>query len=311
VAQRVLAVLGAIALVCAAIVIRSALDGDSNDAADDADGRVVVICATELAAACAQLDGVTIVQQDAADTAAAIDDRDDSLDGVDGWVTTSSWIEVVESRSPDRLGDAAALASSPAIVAVDTNRADAVETLCGGDPVWRCLGDNAGAEWSRLGSGGQATWGALKLGLPSADTAIGLSVLASVASGYFGRPDFASNDFVSSEFRGWLANLVAPSDGGERSPVGTLVTARGKYTAVGDLAAAVGARVVEVVNPEPAVTASVVLVDLPGGDRLPDSAPLREALTDAGWDTAAGEPVALLKAGVMAALHTLWMEVTR
>ena len=203
------------------------------------------------------------------------------------------------------------IATSPVIVAIDPNRAPAVTALCDDGPLWGCLGGNAGQEWGNLGSGGDARWGAFKTGLPSADAAIGLSVLASVASGFFGSTDFASNDFDSGDFRSWLGNLADPSGTGERSPIGTLVTRRGMYTAVGDVAAAVGDRSVGVLMPQPAVNATVVLVALPGGDRLPGATPIRDALVAAGWTAASGDaPPPTLKAGVMAALHTLWTEVT-
>ncbi|HUS61026.1 MAG TPA: hypothetical protein VMY34_02445, partial [Acidimicrobiales bacterium] len=103
-AQRVLAVLGAIALVFAAIVVRSALDDDDPDAGDHADGEIVLVCAADLAHACAGLDGVRIIEQDAATTAAGIAEQAEALDGVDGWLTSSAWVEVVESRAPGRLG---------------------------------------------------------------------------------------------------------------------------------------------------------------------------------------------------------------
>lgn len=307
-----LAVLGAIALVLVAIVVRSAIEDDEGGADNDAsDGEVVIVCASDLVAACGALDGVRVIEQEAASTAVDITEQAPALDGVDGWVTSSAWVEVVDSRTSDRLGAAGLVATSPVIVAVDPIRAAAVTALCEGEALWGCLGTNAGAEWGELGSGGEATWGALKTGLPSADAAIGLSVLASAASGFFGGTDFASNDFESTGFRGWLGTLAEPSGTGERAPVATLVTARGKYTAVGDVAAAVGSRTVEVLEPEPAVEVSIVLVALRGGDRLPSGSPIREALVESGWASASGEaPPDTLKPGVMAALHTLWTEVT-
>ena len=49
-----------------------------------------------------------------------------------------------------------------------------------------------------------------------------------------------------------------------------------------------------------------------GGDGLPDTDGLRDALEDAGWARAGEEGLApTLKPGVMAALHSLWRDVTR
>lgn len=312
-AQRLLAVLGAVAIVLTSIVVRAAIDddgaGSKGRAADG--GELVVVCATDLAEVCSRLDGVRVILEDAADTATGIVSGGTVTDGVDAWVTTSAWTEVVASRAPGRLADPVALATSPVVVATDQNRTQAVTALCGSSPLWKCLGDNAGAEWQTLD--GDPRWGALKTGLPDADSATGLSVLASVASGFLGSTDFATNDFEPAGLPSWLGRLAAPSGAGERDPVGTLVTTRGKYTGVGDLRAAVRTRPVDVLEPAPAIVATVVLVHIGPGDALPSATPIRDALVAAGWEPADddSEPRPTLKPGVMAALHTLWMEVTR
>jgi hypothetical protein len=309
VAQRILAVVAAVACILVAVVVRRVIDDDGSDPRGGGDGEVVLVCAADLADACDGLTGVTVIREPAATTAAALEDGS-LADEVDGWVTTSAWTEIVEERTPDRIDGQEVLARSPVAVAVDPRRTSAVQDLCAGDPVWRCLGDSTGVAWSTLG--GDVQWGDLKVGLPSASSATGLSVLASVASGYFGATDFASNDFGPSGFESWLGSIAAPSGSGEESPVRTLVTTRGKYTAVGDVAAAVGSLAVDRLEPLPPVDATVVLVDVRGGDRPPAAAPLRQALVDDGWDGASGDaPPATLKPGVMAALYTLWTEITR
>lgn len=310
-AQRVLAVLGAVAIVLVAVVVRAAID-DGGGGGGSGNGGIVLVCATELADACGHLDGVTVIVEQAADTAARIASGEAQADGVDGWVTTSAWTEVLESRASDRLATSDALATSQVVVATDRNRTQAVTSLCNGTPLWKCLGDNAGAEWKSL-AGGDPRWGAVKTGLPDADSATGLTVLASVASGFLGGTDFAANDFDPAGLPGWLAQMVAPSGSGERDPVGTLVTTRGKYTGVGDLLASVKTRAVDVLEPTPAVVATVVLVHLEPGDDLPSPTPIRDALVAAGWEPVDKEPgpPPTLKPGVMAALHTLWTEVTR
>lgn len=312
-AQRVLAVLGAVGIVLLAVVVRSLID-DGGDAAPSSNGNgdLVVACAPELADACRQLDGVTVIDEQAAVTAEHIVDGSTKDDGVDAWVTTSAWTEVVDARAPDRVGRQVVVASSLVVIATDPARTDAVRSLCGDAPVWRCLGDHAGAEWGALG-GGDPRWGALKTGLPDADSAAGLPILASVATGFFDSSTFATNDFDPSGLAGWLGRLAAPSGRGERDPVGTLVTTRGKYTAVGDLERAAGARSVGVLDPRPAVRATVVLAQLAGGDEVTGLDRLRKALAADGWEPADGAapPTPILKPGVMAALHTLWTETTR
>lgn len=309
-AQRVLAVIVAVALVLVAVVVRNTIDDDGSPGSDDGgDGDVVLVCAADLSAACEALEGVEIIEAPAVETAEAIEARSPVLDGVDGWITTSAWVEVVESRAAGRLGEASSVASSSTVVAADPDRAAAVSALCEGEALWDCLGTNAGTEWADLGPG-DPSWGPLKTGLPSADSAVGLPVVAAASAGFFGGTEFARNDFDPTGFRGWLTQLTEPSRAGERSPIGTLVTSRGKYTAVGDVAAAVGARQVTVIE-TPRVDATVVLVPFTDGDPLPAMDRLRDALVAAGWTAATGAPVPLLKPGVMAALHTLWTEVTR
>ncbi|MEO7430175.1 MAG: hypothetical protein ABIY48_12420, partial [Acidimicrobiales bacterium] len=161
-AQRLLAVLGAVAIVVVAVVVRAAIDDrGTRGATAGSDGRRVLVCAKDLADACDAVDGVTVIREDAAATAAEIGSGT-LPEGADAWVTTTAWTEVVAARSPGRLGRAELLAQSSAILAVDPRRAAAVTSLCGDTSPWRCLGDNAGIEWSTLGHGGMASWGVLK-----------------------------------------------------------------------------------------------------------------------------------------------------
>ena len=312
-----LAVIGAIAIVLVAIVVRSAIDEDGGDSSsDDAadDGRLVIVCARDLATACEVLTGATVIEEDAATTASQIGSGSPP-DGADAWLTTSAWTEVVEARAPGAIDEVAALAATPVVVAVDPARAEAVTALCGDVALWRCLGDATGNDWGALG--GDARWGALRVGLPSASSATGLGVLAAAASGYFGGTDFASNDFDSTPFRGWLDTLTAPSGAGEREPVATLITARGRYTAVGDLAASALDRRVAVLASEPGIEVNAVLAAFPGSEALDTDSPtavaLRELLVDRGWEARAGGdvPATLQVPGVLAALHSLWADVTR
>ncbi len=301
--------LGAVAMVAIAVVVRSALDGGGDDPdVDPGDDEVVLVCDPDLRAACNALgDDVVVRVEDSAATAAAL--VDGSLTDVDGWVTSAAWLEVARSRTEavEDAGTVEVLASSEVAVAVDEDRADAVADHCAGASIWRCLGDSAGRPWSDLG--GDARWGPLRTGLPDADTAVGLSVAASVAAGFFGDAEFAANDFT--ELRPWLADLAAPSAAGDRNLLTSLVRVRGTYTAGGLVVAdAEGRDELITFTPAPPVAAVAVLVDLPGGDDLAVAGPLREALTAADWDAGGGEPDDLFKPGVLAALHTLWKDTT-
>lgn len=306
--RRVLAVIGAVLIVGAAMVGRSMLDDDDagGSSGNRGDEALVVVCDPDLRGACEGLgDGAEVRIEDSAVTAAALAAGD--LDDVDAWVTSSAWMEVVRSRAPASIGPAEALAAAPVVLGSDPERADAIVELCGDEPVWRCVTDAAERAWADLG--GQPTWGPLRTGLPDADTAFGLAVLSSVAVGWFGDADFAANDFT--ELRGGLAKLVDASQGGDRNLLTTLVRRRGTYSAGGFPEPAVAGRTdVATLPAEPVVDAAAVMVGLPGGDDA-DPQRLRNVLVDAGWRPLTGEPSATLKPGVMAALHTLWTETTR
>jgi len=298
-------------MVVAAVVIRQALDDDSNDPGRRGDGAAVLVCAADLRDLCNALSGIEVRSQTAADTASAIDDGTLAED-IDGWITTTAWVEVVDSRSPDVLADAEALATSPAVVATAPGRFEAINDLCDGNDVWVCLGGAAGADWADLGDGSHPEWRELKVGLTAPDSAMGLSVLASASAGFFGSTTFATNDF--SELEGWLSTLAVPSAAGDPDPARTLATRQGAYSAAGAVAAVAGrfdARGVQAIEPQTAVAATVVLVGLDGGDGLPEVDPVRDALVDDGWSRASEDDLApTLKPGVMAALHTLWRAVT-
>jgi hypothetical protein len=299
-------------MVVAAVAIRGAIDDDDNERDGDDGGATVVVCATDLLDACQALGTEIEVRSEvAADTAAAIDDGS-LADDVDAWITTTAWTELVDSRSPDALGAAEPLATSPTVVAAAPGRFDAIGDLCEGDDVWRCLGDAAGNDWGDLGTG-DPRWAELKVGLTDPDSATGLSVLASATAGFFGDTGFAANDFTGA-FEGWLATLARASASGDPDPALTLATRPGTYSAAGALQAVAGrveGRGVETIEPETEVQATVVAVGLNGNDDLPNADRARDALVDRGWSRAGdGDLAPTLKSGVMAALHNLWRQVT-
>ncbi|MFZ6003836.1 MAG: hypothetical protein ACOYXM_07850 [Actinomycetota bacterium] len=309
-AQRVLAVLGAVAIVLVAIVVRAAIDDDGGPGGSDDDGsELVVACDTDLAAYCEALTGLDGRIVEASDVT-SLGILGGTLNEIDAWVTTDAWYEVTAGRSARPIGEAELLASSPIVVAADPDRVAAVETLCSGRATWRCLGDRAGEPWDTIG--GQAAWGRLSAGLPDADTSTGLSVLAAVAIGYFGDADFAANEFDDA-FASWLAKLSLPAPGGDPDPANTLVVRRGTYSVAGTTAARLSgiSRPVGRVDAEPPVEAGIVLVRLAGGDDIDAIDQLRDDLVASGWTRASGQPEMMLKPGVLAALHTLWMEVAR
>ena len=313
--QRVLAVLAAVGMVVAAVMVRGAMDDKDGNGDDGGDGgAAVVVCATDVGDACGALgSSVEVRMEDPAITAAAFAEGSVAED-VDAWITSTAWLEVTESRAPDALGEARAIATSPATVATAPGRHEAISELCAGDDIWQCLGASAGADWADLGDGSHPEWRELKVGLTDPDLALGLPVLASAAAGYFEGTDFATNDLELTEFDAWLADLADPSASGDADPARTLATRPGTYSAagaVGAVADRLDEQGVQTIEPDVSVAATIAIVEVEGGDELPSTDGVREALEDEGWAGADGDDLTpTLKPGVMAALHSLWRTVT-
>jgi hypothetical protein len=313
--RRVLAVLAAVGMVVAAVMLRQAVDDDDGGGSSDGgDGDLVVLCSTDLRDVCLELgDSVEVLTADPATTAVEL--AEGTLDAeIDAWITSTAWLEVTESRAPAALGDTRAIASSPATMATAPDRFEAISDLCAGEDIWQCLGGHAGTDWSELGDGSNAEWRELKVGLTDPDVALGLPVLASAAAGFFGTTDFAVNDPQYPEFEAWLSNLAGPSASGDANPANTLATRPGTYSAAGSVGAVadgLDSRGVETIGPVVPVAATIAIVELAGGDGLPGTDDVRDALEEAGWARANEDDLSpTLKPGVMAALHSLWRAVT-
>jgi hypothetical protein len=301
-------------MVVAAVVIRQAIDDDDQPGDDGSDRSAVVVCAEDLLDHCQALGPEVEVRAEPASTTAAAIADGTLADDVDAWVTSTAWLEIVEGRTPDALGERRALATSPTAVATAPGRFDAISDLCADDDVWSCLGDAAGSDWSELGDGTHPEWRELKVGLTDPESALGLSGLASASAGFFGTTTFAANDPAFSEFEGWLANLAEPSADGDPNPAETLATRPGTYSAAGSIAAVAEpfeARGVQTLDPDPAVASTIAVVGLGDAD-LPDTSAVGDALVADGWAKASEADLSpTLKPGVMAALLTLWEAVTR
>ena len=99
------------------------------------------------------------------------------------------------------------------------------------------------------------------------------------------------------------------------NPALTMATRPGTYSAAGSVDAVaeqVDGRGVETIEPEVPVAATIAIVEVAGGDGLPGTDGLRDALEEAGGRAPSEDDLApTLKPGVMAALHSLWRDVTR
>ena len=269
--RRFLAVLGALGMIGIALFVRDALDDDSSPSSDggNRDGTVVV-CADGLEAACRALDrrdDLTTRIERAGDTAAAL--QNGSFDG-DAWLAPAPWVSLVSADDDSPLArPTAPIARARVAVLVDATFAPSLAAACDGTVTWRCLGLVAEQRVRGIPR--------VEVGLVDPESGVGLPVLGAAATGYFGKADFAANDFSTDpDFDTWLAGLAA--NAGEitdvgRHPAERLLTERGRFTAVATPSAFAGGNTADgrivAVYPAPVVTVDLVLAPVRG--RLDDA----------------------------------------
>ena len=345
--KRVLAALVAAAMVAGSLYLRDRLDeraaagepGPGGTPVAEDGGAIRLVCATELRAACEALPDVELTFEDAGVTADRLVAATSADAGMDAWVVTAPWPEIVEdarqraTRAP-LLGAATdPVARSPLVLAVWEDRATALEGFCEGSVTWRCLGEAAPQRWSDVG--GEDRWGRVKPAHAAADTsATGLLVTGQAASGFFGRTDFTLQDLRTAEFTAWFSGLEQAVPTFERPLETMLQRGAAAVDAVGATEAEVLPRVERlgagrarplILYPEPVMTADVVVAPVAGsGDQRVEAIvePLAGALAEAGWRTpGAGQDAApsdaptlpeangLPAAGPLDALRATWREV--
>jgi hypothetical protein len=196
--KRVLALVGAVALVLGAIAVRGSLD-DNDEATSPGvtspagDGTpVVAACVPELAHICetsARIDEFVI--QDPAETIAAIENGDD----IDAWVTFDPWPAIAAITSDDDFFD------DPGRIVFSTDlrlliRNGTLSDACEADTTWVCATDDDPQ----------------RVAIPSPDTALGVLALGWAAASWAdearpGEP-FARQEFELPEFQRFLAALA-------------------------------------------------------------------------------------------------------
>lgn len=327
--KRILALLGAAAMIAAAFGIRSWLDdrGDDSGKGSSADRSEVstggasttLLCDTALDDVCAALeDEFEDFEVELADAGEVLDELadagfDPTEAGYDGWLTLDPIPEMAREER-DRAGLSAALgestaplARSPLVIAAWSERADGLAPNCADATIsWRCVGDEAGRSWAELAD--EPGWGDLEPGFASPqDESLGILVVGQAATSFFDDPGFAANDFDTDGFRGWLRNL---EDSVPRFPatvgsplVQMLTLGPSSYDLVGTTEAETALEVagtrdedaVAVLYPAPMATADVVFTPLAGAaeaERLAEivgSSQAARALSEAGWRVD-GEP---------------------
>lgn len=338
--KRVLAVLGAVAMIGGAILVRGLLTDDggggSGGGAGGGDGDTHLVCATELEAACEALaaedDSVTFEVEDAGETADRLTapDFQPSESEVDGWLTLNPWPALVSLRADlanqrDPLGEPSdVLATTRLAVVGPVDRVAQLEAECGdADSIsWRCLGEIADDSWSN--HGGEANQGKIEVGHDDpTSSATGLLVLGQATGDYFGTTDFFSNDFDDG-FRSWL-DKFENADPGLNPAIEELPAVEqleqvpaASWDAVGTLdpaATAAAARADDaftVLYPAPMIVAEAVLAPIRGHEVELDDDALTAALETAGWSPgpAPQEAETSPSAGVFEALIAEWRNVT-
>lgn len=341
--KRLLAVLGALAMIGGAVLVRGIITGDDGGGGGSSgggggDGDTHLVCVPELEAACAALaeedDSITFEVEDAGDTAARLTapDFQPGDSDVDGWLTLNPWPGLVELRADlanqrNPLGTTSAVLATTRVAIVGPSaRIDLLADACGGaDAIgWRCLGDVADDNWTS--HGGTANEGRIEVGHDDPDTsATGLLVLGQAAADYFDDPGFASNDFALDDgFRPWLEQLEDADPGLPLATQAQTVVSQlqqfptASWDAVGALepdAEAAADRAdgaFTVLYPSPMIVAEAVLAPLRGHEVDISAEDLTSALSAAGWTPGAApqNAVASPSAGVFEALIAEWEAVT-
>jgi hypothetical protein len=350
--RRFLAVVAAAAMVAGSLALRSRLDDKGSGGGSGGGSQTLrLTCADELEAACRQLERqeggrLQVTVEPAGTTAARLARAGTGDTGLDGWLVTSPWPEIVEverrTAALDPLFQAArpTLARSPLVLVAWKDRAAALASRCSGGVVgWKCLGEAAGTPGGWAAVGGRPEWGPVKPGhADPAASDVGALVVAQAAAAWFGRSDLSTTDLDDDGFQRWFAGLeraVPPSAG---SPLlNMVVTGPSALDAAGTTEAEAGPLLARsarrgslaLLYPSPMATADVVLA-APVGDSRASSlrqvvtgARGRNALAAGGWRVPGLAPVegvsdnpalapgsGLPPPGLVDALRTRWHEVT-
>jgi hypothetical protein len=238
--RRLAALVGALAMIGGALIVRGVIDDDNGGSKRSDGGTPVLLCATELAAACDELAreaDVDILLEPAGSTVSTLSTRSDSGSGdleYDGWLTFERDAQIVrdarERAALDPLIDAPSepIARSPLVLAIWRDRAQVLAEGCGGEVTWRCLGDVAGTRWQSIG--GDEAWGDVKPGhADPASTGEGLAVIGQAAAQFFDRSNLSRDDYEDDAFLEWFSRIerAVPAGGsvGDDSPFVRMLTA--------------------------------------------------------------------------------------
>ncbi len=319
--KRFVAVLAAVVMIGAGLWIRSAREqktvatGSSGGSARE----VKVACVTELQDACiaaAAVDSrIDLRIEDAAATAVSIAQGRADLDG---WITLEPWGQIANELAGSNVvqENPAAMGNTQLVLAMVKERAAALAQTCPAATIdWNCLVQHLDQPWSTV-PGADPLWGSITLGLPDRDTAVGLLLLGSAASTFFGRSDFATNDFSQPGFDQFRAAVVRAE---KESPPFTQFVQQfpAAYSAVGateaDTTTGLGVHApdVQIIRGDPAATTGAVGYTLARSAHDGEvkafalSRAMRDALASEGWSPDGPPGNGLPNPGVLLALSDL------
>jgi hypothetical protein len=324
---RFLAVVVAVALVVGAFFIRrEVIEGGDGD--DGPDRVAELVCITELADVCNAYDDETSLAVTIEDAGVTLDRLGTFGDDAEPplWLTVEPYPAMVDAlRSSANAAPLAytttALGSSQLAVALPPDgRLDTLLTACGTEPLWRCIGENAGRPWSELG--GEPNWGTVRPAFGDVeDSALALASFAASVAGYLGDADVSRSrwEAAGTDFISWQRRLIETASGVSLSGGSALGTMATRPSAL-DIAATAGFELATLDAtadrfasnyPAPEMWLQAVLA-VPGGAATPGdvASDLTEQLGGAGWDDAASATTPLPGAATMLALRTVWQDAT-
>ena len=332
--RRIGAVVVAVALIAGALLLRGTVLGD--DEADEPPGPTTsttaeataageLICVNELADVCAA------VRAEYPDVRVSVEAAGVTLDAVARlpddaprplWLTIQPFPAMLDAlRTGGRLEPFAAapeaVGASRLAIASSAQRATDLTTGCIDQPLWRCIGEHAGNDWSTLAP--DAAAGDIRPAIGAANReAVALASFAAAVSGYFGRPDIRSSDWQNDPaFTPWVSRLLGAVDSSTLSAGTPLATMAIRPSAL-DIAATTDAERAALGGdrftpnyPEPSMWVEAV-VAVPEGTAVPDdlTTALAAGLAAAGWEAPGAATQPLPGATTMLALRSLWQEST-
>jgi hypothetical protein len=325
---RAFAVAVAIALVVGAFLVRrDVIEGD--DGADSDNDRVgELVCATELADVCttyaAGASSIRVTIEDAGvtlDRLATVGDDE----AVPLWLTVEPYPAMVDSiragARAEPLGFTTTVlgASQLGVALPSDGHLDVLVAACGTQPLWRCIGANAGEPWVDLG--GEESWGTVRPAFGDVtNSALALASFAASVAGYFGDADISRSRWeADAAFLPWLRGLADTASGVSLSGGSALGTMATRPSAL-DIAATARFELASLDAsaerfapnyPAPEMWLQAVLA-APGGAAAPGdlASDLTEQLRSSGWDDAATAATPLPSASTMLALRSYWQDAT-